>query len=484
MEWNEESVMRRLLLFENNNKCFSKYYKGVLYWQLIRFWHVYEFILHQKTDIDVIGTTKSSLKEKFTVLKSCLQSLAGQLSCYHRFGGSDLFIKTEYSYLKYVDGEKRNSIMFPIEDNKRYHIDGILCDSFPIKNERYSFNATIEILIRDFMAVKCWVKGKCHLYRDPDVACLAQQIREHFDVKISDEEFEKIIDYNVQIFNILEKFYLGLFKKGSIRAVLIEGYYDLSGFSLIKACNKMGIPTIEFQHGVIGSGHFAYNFIDREEEGRLFSDYLFTWGEYWSKNCKTPQSCNMVSVGYPLMEKSLKQYGSIEKDRSCIIFYSSGYSLELAKIAVEMIDFSKRNSLRLIFKLHPNECAGWKERFPILASDDIELIDDESYNVHQLLAMGRYHIGTLSTVLYEALAFGGSVFVWKGDNVSVSPLVQDLVAMGFVECFCCKKELEEILITEMKNKRKEKNYNIENMFMKNSETNMFDEIDRIIGGTN
>lgn len=62
--------------------------------------------------------------------------------------------------------------------------------------------------------------------------------------------------------------------------VLLEEYYNTVAQGLALACRRLGIPCIEYQHG-IQDGHIAYNFSYIPEQGfPTLPEWFFTWGEY------------------------------------------------------------------------------------------------------------------------------------------------------------------------------------------------------------
>jgi hypothetical protein len=48
-------------------------------------------------------------------------------------------------------------------------------------------------------------------------------------------------------------------KSSSVEWVYILCYYSATLYPVIAACNELGIPTVDIQHGGIGPGHFSYD---------------------------------------------------------------------------------------------------------------------------------------------------------------------------------------------------------------------------------
>lgn len=62
--------------------------------------------------------------------------------------------------------------------------------------------------------------------------------------------------------------------------IMLEEYYNTIAQGIALACNRLGIPCIEYQHGV-QTGHILYNFNYIPKNGfATIPEWFFTWGEY------------------------------------------------------------------------------------------------------------------------------------------------------------------------------------------------------------
>ena len=68
---------------------------------------------------------------------------------------------------------------------------------------------------------------------------------------------EKVINNKVLFIRILIKYFENILIKVKPKAVFTSNFYGIE-FSLIAACKKLEIPTIDIQHGSQSSIHYAY----------------------------------------------------------------------------------------------------------------------------------------------------------------------------------------------------------------------------------
>jgi hypothetical protein len=96
-----------------------------------------------------------------------------------------------------------------------------------------------------------------------------------------------------------------------------------------------------------------------------------------------------------------------------------------------------RLGYRVLYKLHPGEARGWKERMPMLAAAPLEVIDGPR-NIHELFASASVQVGVFSTAIYEGLAFGLETFVV---NLPGHEALLPLIRMGAADLVTSSEEL-------------------------------------------
>jgi hypothetical protein len=185
--------------------------------------------------------------------------------------------------------------------------------------------------------------------------------------------------------------------------------------ALIYAAKVLRIPTVELQHGLINASHMAYMYkqvINR----RLFANYLFTFGEYFSDlikgNSVVWDSHHVISVGFPYIEAvkarpiELPDRLKVLSRRFKIIYVTSQWT-----VRTELKDFIVQLSERLsdaymiFYKIHPGEKDTQKFYEAFRAHENIELILDKSVNSMEIMKVAAVHSTVYSTSYFESVFF-------------------------------------------------------------------------------
>lgn len=96
--------------------------------------------------------------------------------------------------------------------------------------------------------------------------------------------------------------------------------------------------------------------------------------------------------------------------KSQILFLSQGrIGNFVSKFAVYFAQNAK--GFDIMYKLHPTEIEGWREKYPGLKESGVTVIEDSTTSTHELFAESYSQVGVLSTVLFEGLAHGLRIFL-------------------------------------------------------------------------
>lgn len=193
--------------------------------------------------------------------------------------------------------------------------------------------------------------------------------------------------------------------------VFMDGaaYGNMAG--QIAMMKDRGIRVVEPQHGWIGRWHTAYNFGRAMEEPdlkRTFPDALLTFGEYWSSQIRFP--AEVISVGKPHIEQMAA--GALplrERAKEVLVVSSVTDPDEMSDFTLALRD-ALPDSWCVTFRPHPSELADARERYSRLVGASRIALDHRS-DVYESLREARAVVGVVSTVLFEALAFGCRTFV-------------------------------------------------------------------------
>lgn len=217
--------------------------------------------------------------------------------------------------------------------------------------------------------------------------------------------------------------------------VLAQGY---GWEDMIEACKSLGIKSVELQHGVITPLDLGYSFKGDFRTKETFSDYLFAWGDYWKTCVEYPISKDqVVGIGFPYFESKKDSYSKITRKRQILFISQDTVGEILSKIAFEL---SKADDLGfdILYKLHPRERRGWREKYPWLATSKVRVIEKQEAVLYELFAESMIQVGVYSTALYEGLAFGLQTYVIEAPGIEHA---RPLLETGIVQKVSTVEEL-------------------------------------------
>lgn len=232
-----------------------------------------------------------------------------------------------------------------------------------------------------------------------------------------------------------------------------------------EVCKKLGILTIELQHGWLGKEHIAYNYAV-EETVKQFPDKLYLFGDYYKANAKFPiPKEQIISVGFPYFERELLEHrGCHKKDaRYTVLFLSQTmYAHQLAKLAIDLCEQTDKNEFRILYKLHPSEYRIWEEIHPALKESNVEVVGENDMTLYDCFAVSDAQVGIRSTTIYEGLGFHLRTFIFNRD---FQDYLEDLVELGIADMVADASE-----IVSKVHEQKHTSYNV-NFFWKEDALN-------------
>jgi len=214
-------------------------------------------------------------------------------------------------------------------------------------------------------------------------------------------------------------------KKTGCRIVITDCWYNIYCLAFILAASRLGIKTVDFQHGMQGPGHFSYQAWEKgpSKGYALFPDKFWVWGkndaDILIKNKINNINLNDVIIGGNLwinkwlndenhiIKKSIeKSLALTEKwEKSILVTLQKGIDLET--ILFDVIKNSPKNWLWLI-RIHRQETdqlANFEKRFWETGHPGINLRDAIEHPLYALFHSVDAHITGFSTCALEALAF-------------------------------------------------------------------------------
>ncbi|MCR5226280.1 MAG: hypothetical protein K6E27_03595 [Eubacterium sp.] len=267
-----------------------------------------------------------------------------------------------------------------------------------------------------------------------------QDLRDNYGFHANANDFADRATILYFLYKFRKKGFKKFLKKTSpkILVEVVGGSFDSEIFNELS--QELGIETIELQHG---TGTIKIGF-PQDKKIKQFPKWFFTFGDFWTENCRLPIPADHVcSMGFPYHDIQMSEYPveSWKHDFNSIIFLSSPkYGKEMSELAVSL----KKDlpELRIIFKLHPKECNNWRENYTLLASSDIEVIDNVKTPLYQLFTECSMQVGVESTAIYEGLSCALDTYIW---DIPRAFTMKALLDSGHAKRFKTADDLKAII---------------------------------------
>ncbi len=418
------------LLTEKENNFFHFQYKGIYFWNLIRDGIFTSYV--EKLENIHPDRTQNHYLSYLRLLRHIPKQIVNKISATPK----EIFVDCK-NYYRDISGKRLQPYLDFLQDS-----------GLPVQfHTSYNPLLSKDILYKGTNDVFCNIKEvflgaafkfiKKYRYPAKEIVSYLQMIQEKLDI-VLDDDYAYSVMFLVEDFRLRKDYYSKILNVKN-KCVILDEYYSNRHMALIHAAHEQGIPVIEMQHGLTGSKHIAYNCLDTSSVNKYFPSYIFTFGDYWTAEMRMPECTKLISSGYPVMDYSIDSLKELLPNQKQIVFYSQGsIGKKLSQMAVDFAKISKAEGYSIKYKLHPSECQYWRTLYPCLMDHpDIEVID-RNINVHEIMAVSKYHVGAGSTTLFEALAFQGSILIYSTDE---NYYVDDLVARGFATYINNEQEL-------------------------------------------
>jgi len=173
-----------------------------------------------------------------------------------------------------------------------------------------------------------------------------------------------------------------------------------------------GIPVIELQHSLLGPiAKYPAGIYEKQSP-----DYYLSYSDYWSEYQTYPiKAENVFSCGSQYFERQVKAYKKpvvkSAEDKIKVLFISGlAYGPQLSEVAVQLKKASK-DDVEIIYKLHPDEFSKWRELYPALEENNINVIDSKDVSIYEFFNDSDAQVGVFSTAIYEGIAFDIDTYI-------------------------------------------------------------------------
>ena len=195
------------------------------------------------------------------------------------------------------------------------------------------------------------------------------------------------------------------------RLLLIEeGCYGHAAV-LNAAARECGVPVAEYQHGIVTSGHDAYNVasaLERSEPYRhALPDYFLGYGAWWNRQFNAPTK--KVVIGYPHRATLLDRKKTIKKEAGMILVLGEGIETS------SYLDFCRKlgnllsSDFKVVFRPHPLERSRCISSIPGVGKG---FSIDQEPDIYSSLSRADVVVAELSTGLFEAVGLARRIIVW------------------------------------------------------------------------
>ena len=477
-------TLDEFLAYEKEHDLSALQYKGVFYWQMIR--------ATIRSDIAFNELDKGNNNHIVSIQKSkrnwvaYLGHLPSQVKHFFDSGRYDVFASYNYAN-RIMDGKSMNPYVdFLDKCGLKIKHHTIWSRNNWTKEDPAKSNSTlIELSWRFFFSKFATLHRKRGQHDYADKLCeIIGDLNARYDSEVDFSKYNKKVFNETWRFCLYKKYYRHILKN-KYRAVFIGYYASTHNFALIAAAKECGIPVIEHQHGMINKAHTTYNLPESSFAGVYCPNYFFTFGEYWSEQCRLPAHTKVVAVGSPQFDEAVSFYAGKEKEAKKIVYicdYSLGH--DITKQVIVLARLAAPLGYEVTIKLHPKEYLSWREKFPWLAEAVGELSNlicvSGPVSPYELLSGAQHIVGVNSTVLYEALAFGCHIYFWDMGETQPEGFIMDayLVDRGHISRFKTEKELLALIESAKPNDTAPEFSSM--LFKPNAVANIRRELSRII----
>lgn len=307
--------------------------------------------------------------------------------------------------------------------------DALIIDSY-ISSKPYEYdvviNRILSIIYRIYSHFPFSVKF-------PD--SLIIEVNRHFDVIIEPRFYNQLICRYLS-----EKyFYTILLKLLRPKVIFITQNGIQKG--LFAVAKYLGIPVVEFQHGIIYFSHLAYSYPQGLDSDLLnLPTYFFAFSEFWKKKI---ESCFPVEEICVSGNTKANEIYIGEKKYDLTFICTTAYMKRFLQIVSELRECGYAGKICL--KLHPQQQNEVDHLRAITSSDkDIEVIYTE-FSIKEIIGHSANIFAIQSTSVYEALDARKPVFLLKEMSYMVH---QDVFAHPLVTLIEDMNDLKKCLQSE------------------------------------
>ena len=207
--------------------------------------------------------------------------------------------------------------------------------------------------------------------------------------------------------------FVSILQKIEPKLVFLTSFYSSERMAIVLACKRLGIKTIETQHGLLGPNF--HNLSSANIKRELIPDYFWLWGEDAKQYVQKNENNSNVIVGGKLdlfrQKKLIKQKEKSEANSILIIEqYTHNHIIDMVEKAIKSVQDS---DAKILLRLHPRShhlISTYKEYFANY--DNFEVERTTLLPLYELMNEVKIVLVESSTVAHEAVFFDKLVIVY------------------------------------------------------------------------
>lgn len=187
---------------------------------------------------------------------------------------------------------------------------------------------------------------------------------------------------------------------------------------LMSVAREFGITTAEYQHGVVASGHDAYNFAPALRTSTawrgVLPDWFLGYGQWWTTQFNAPVQTRVIGNPHRSLQlKAMTQMPAVSRAERLLLVLGDGIETE-AYLDLARAIASAQPEATVVFRPHPLERHAVVTRFPtgIPLNDGRTIELDVQPDIYMSFRRASVVISEMSTGLFEAVGLVPSILLW------------------------------------------------------------------------
>jgi len=209
------------------------------------------------------------------------------------------------------------------------------------------------------------------------------------------------------------RYYRKIFQRVGAKLFICQcGCYGGEASLKISAAHELGIASAEYQHGIIHSGHSAYNFADALLSSASFREtlprYFLGYGKWWMDQINAPIS--KIVVGNPYRTEKLAKQSSENPVRRDFLILGDGIETEKYLSICSLLGEKIGLQYRVVFRPHPSEIEATSEKYGHCKGN---VAIEWEKDVYEAFKTTECLMSETSTGLFEAIGLVNRIFLWS-----------------------------------------------------------------------